>query len=86
MKYIFSNSTTACVPYVKPVIHCTPFFSEGKRQIEIEPTRFLSTACLCNTFKLGNIYYAVNFCGKYVCGNFYLLELIFADRWKNHKN
>ena len=30
--------------------------------------------------KLEYICYAVNFCGKYVCGNFYLLELFFADR------
>ena len=26
------------------------------------------------------------FCGKQICGNFILLELIFADRGKNHKN
>ena len=46
----------------------------------------LSTVFLCNEFKLENIYFGVNFCGKNVCGNFYLRELIFADRWKNRKN
>ena len=48
----------------------------------IEQTRFLSTVFLCSEFKLENIYSGVNFCGKNVCGNFYLRELIFADRWK----
>ena len=52
----------------------------------IEQTRFLSTVFLCSEFKLENIYSGVNFCGKNVCGNFYLRELIFADRWKNRKN
>ena len=27
----------------------------------------------------------LNFCGKNLCDNFYLQELIFADRWKNRK-
>ena len=52
----------------------------------IEQTRFLSTVFLCSEFKLENIYSGVNFCGKNVCGNFYLRELIFADRWKKRKN
>ena len=52
----------------------------------IEQTQFLSTVFLCSEFKLENIYSGVNFCGKNVCGNFYLRELIFADRWKNRKN
>ena len=52
----------------------------------IEQTRFLSTVFLCSEFKLENIYSGVIFCGKNVCGNFYLQELIFADRWKNRKN
>ena len=52
----------------------------------IEQTRFLSTVFLCSEFKLENIYSEVNFCGKNVCGNFYLRELIFADRKKNRKN
>ena len=56
--------------------------SEWKRQVVIEQTRFLSTVFLCSEFKLENIYSGVNFCGKNVCGNFYLWELIFADRWK----
>ena len=42
----------------------------------IEQTRFLSTVFLCSEFKLENIYSGVNFCGKNVCGNFYLRELI----------
>ena len=58
------------------------FVSEWRRQVVIEQTRFLSTVFLCSEFKLENIYSGVNFCGKNVCGNFYLWELIFADRWK----
>ena len=52
----------------------------------IEKARFLSNMSLCSEFKLENIYSGVNFCGKNVCGNFYLQEHIFADRWKNDKN
>ena len=54
----------------------------------LEQTRFLSTVFLCILFKIENIYSGVNvnFCGKNACGNFYLRELIFADRWKNRKN
>ena len=52
----------------------------------IEQTRLFSTVFLCSEFKLENIYSVVNFCGKNLCGNFYLRELIFADRWKNRKN
>ena len=52
----------------------------------IEQARFLSTVFLCSEFKLENIDSEVNFCGKNVCGNFYLRELISADRWKNRKN
>ena len=61
------------------------FVSERKRQVVIEQTRFLSTVFLCSEFKLEYIYSGVNFCGKNFCGNFYLRELIFADRWKNRK-
>ena len=60
--------------------------SEWKRQVVIEQTRFLSTVFLCSEFKLEYIYSGVNFCGKNVSGNFYLRELIFADRWKKRKN
>ena len=52
----------------------------------IEQTRFLGTVFLYSEFKLENIYYGVNFCGKNVCGNFYTRELVFADRWKDRKN
>ena len=52
----------------------------------MEQTRFLSTVFLCILFKLENIYSGVNFCGKNVCVNLYLRELVFADRWKNRKN
>ena len=55
-------------------------------QVVFEQTRFLSTVFLCSEFKLENIYSGINFCGKNVCGNFYLQEHIFADRWKNDKN
>ena len=49
--------------------------SERKRQVVIEQTLFLSTVFLCSEFKIENIYSGINF-----CGNFYLRELIFADR------
>ena len=57
------------------------FVPERKRQVVIEQTRFLSTVFLCIEFMLENICSGVNF-----CGNFYLRELIFVDRWKNRKN
>ena len=51
----------------------------------IEQTQFLSTVYLCSEFRLENTYSEVNFNRKNVCRNFYLRELIFADRWKNRK-
>ena len=51
----------------------------------IEKARFLSNISLCSEFKLENIYYGVNFCGKNVCGNFYLQEHIFANPGKTTK-
>ena len=66
------------------VVHS--FGPERKRQVVIEQTRFLSTVFLCSEFKLENTYSGVNSCVKNVCGNFYLRELIFVDRWKNRKN
>ena len=63
------------------------FVSERKRQVVIEQTRFLSTVFLCSEFKLENISLWGKFLRKKnVCGNFYVRELIFADRWKNRKN
>ena len=53
----------------------------------IEQTRFRSTLFLCSEYYLSwRIFTRVNFSGKNVCDNFYLRELIFADRWKNRKN
>ena len=52
------------------------------RQIVIGQTRLLSTVFLCSDLKPENIYFGVNFCGKNVCGNFYLRELIFAKKKK----
>ena len=52
------------------------------RQIVIGQTRLLSTVFLCGDFKSENVYFGVNFCGKNVCGNFYLRELIFAKKKK----
>ena len=52
----------------------------------IEQTRFLGTVFLNSEFKLEDIYSGVNFGRKNLCVNFYLRELIFADRWKNRKN
>ena len=57
------------------------FLSERKRQVAIEQTPFLSTVFLCSEFMLENIYSGANFRGKNVCGNFYLRELSFGDRW-----
>jgi len=48
----------------------------------IEQTRLFGTVFWCSEFKLENIYSGVNLCGKNLCGNFYLRELIFADRKK----
>lgn len=59
------------------------FVSEWKRQVVIEQTWFLYF--LVSEFKSQNIYSRVNYCGKNVCGNFPLWELIFADHWKNCK-
>lgn len=59
------------------------FVSEGKRQVVIEQTWFLYF--LVSEFKSEDIYSRVNYCGKNVCGNFPLWELIFADHWKNCK-
>ena len=62
------------------------FVSEWKRQVVIEQTRFLGIVFLCSEFKLENIYCGENFSRKNVCGNFYLRERIFADRWKICEN
>ena len=48
----------------------------------IEQTRFLSTVFLCSEFKLENIYSAVNFCGKNVCGCFLFAGTYF---WGSHE-
>ena len=47
--------------------------------------RFLTTVFFCSEFTLENICSGVKFFGKNVCGEFYLRQLIFADRWKNRK-
>ena len=54
----------------------------------IELTRFLSTVTvfLCGELLCREYFWGVNFCGKNVCGNFYLWELIFEDCWENRKN
>ena len=62
------------------------FVSEWKRQVVIEQKRFLCTLFLCSEFKWENIYSGVNFCGKNVCGNFYLRELILRIAGKTAKN
>ena len=82
--YSTPNKALSCLVYFQSR---NEYFvvSERKRPVVIEQTRFLSTEFSCSEFKLENIYSAVNFCGKNVCGNFYLRELIFADCWKNRK-
>ena len=45
----------------------------------MKEARFLRNV-LCSEFKVENINSGVNFCGKNVCGNFYVRELSFADR------
>ena len=52
----------------------------------IKQTQFLSAVFLESEFESENNYSGVSFLGKNVCGNLYLRELIFADRWKNRKN
>ena len=47
---------------------------------------FLVLYFLWSECKLENIYSAVNFSRKNVCGDFYLRGLTFADRWENRKN
>ena len=79
-KYIFSNNIVRILCKTSKFIVYL-FLSERKRQVVIEQTRFLSIAFLCSEFMLENIYSGANFCGKNVCGNFHLRELIFADRW-----
>ena len=59
--------------------------SEWKRQLCDWTYTISYTVFSCSEFKLENSYSGVNFCGKNVCGNFYLRELIFTDRWKNRK-
>ena len=56
------------------------FVYERKSQVVSEQTRFLGTVFLCGELKLENIFSGVNF-----SGNFYLRELVFADRWKYRK-
>ena len=79
-KYIFSNNIVRTLCKTSKFI-VYRFVSKRKRQVVIEQTRFLSTVFLCSEFMLENIYSGANFCGKNVCGNFHLRELIFADRW-----
>ena len=50
------------------------------------PLSNLPGILLTGPYKLRNIFSGVNFFGKNVCGDFYLLEHIFEDRWKNRKN
>ena len=53
----------------------------------IEQARFLSNIFLCSEFNLGNIYSEVNICGKNVCDNFYLRELLSScGSLENRKN
>ena len=77
---IFSFLLRMCNRYIfkKNTTVCVPHI--------IEQTQSLSSRFLGSKFKSENIYFGVHFCGKNVCGNFYLQELIFADRWKNRKN
>ena len=60
--------------------------SEWKRQL-CDWTHTISyTVFSCSEFELENIYSGVNFCGKNVCGNFYLRELILRIAGKTAKN
>ena len=81
-KYIFSNKKTSIsLPFFYTVL-----FLNERDKLWLNRNDFLVLFCLCSELKLENIYSGVNFCGKNVSGNFYLRELTFADRWKNHKN
>ena len=50
------------------------------------PLSNLSGILWTGPYKLRNIFSGVNFFGKNVCGDFYLREHVFEDRWKNRKN
>ena len=53
----------------------------------IEQTLNLSNIFLYSEFNLGDIYSEVNFCGKNVCSNFYLRELLSScGSLENRKN
>ena len=62
-KYIFSNNTTVCVPYVKLVFHCIPFcfwMKEASCSWMNRHDFLVLYFCVAN---LKNIYCGVNFCG-----------------------
>ena len=62
--------------YVKPVFHCKPlcFWTKAAR-CNLTDDFLVLYFCVAN-------YTGVHFCGKNVCGSFYLRALIFADGWK----
>ena len=82
-KYIFSNKnkTNISLPFFYTVL-----FLNERDKLLLNRNDFLELFCLCSELKSENIYPGINFCGKNVCGNFYLRELTFADDWKNRKN
>ena len=55
----------------------TVLFLNARDKLWLNRHNFLVLYFLCSEFKLDNIYSGVNFCGKNVCGNIYLRELIF---------
>ena len=83
---IFRLAIPAFFRFTDVYVMFRPRFLQLIYSFIIEQTRFLSTVFLNSEFKLEDIYSGVNFGRKNLCVNFYLRELIFADRWKNRKN
>ena len=61
-------------------------WTEGAEPENKVPLSNLSGIPWTGPYKLRNIFSGVNFFGVNVCGDFYLREHIFEDRWKNRKN
>ena len=72
------------------VRHCpqglfSPFFT-FLRAIFFRPFRLSLVPTICPWVSEDDSGVNLIFAGKKVCSNFYLRDLIFADRWKNRKN
>ena len=71
-----NRNTRYAYPITSNSMYTVLFLNEARTQVVIKETWFRSIVFLCSEFKSEKIYSGVNFCGKKVCGNFYLRELI----------